>query len=588
MSSSPETTKAKPRTKADAQEQDDTLRESEIDARWRDISKKVREYVQISFHEMGAASWRQTQELLDGLRHKPKNEKELEGWESFVYDKLDDQLQSARKLYYEKLMDPLLSQLDKTISKRVLEEMDKKFKDSSVDYKDKESYIQRVLPARIHQWKKVKERRDTLVKHPNMKKISSKQVKNLSAFLDEKRFIDLKYPERKGLTDLIESIILSQESKLEYMHKEIQKELEDYVADGRLHRSKIGTWMKRIFTKNATEEDVEAFIESTVRPFAENWKEARHRLNDVNQQMNVQGIPRGLQRLSLSQFLFLEYDQRIAYLDEAESRLNGDVNEDTDLARLTLDVRHALDTKDWETAQTLLAKAQKIDPEDKRVKSMARYLLTHGPKPENNNELMNGIKALHAVRDIMSRLPSNMRWMTERALNHPNPNVLKRLWQGFYNRHWVIAHRYSTEAEDRKQGESDWNKEQTADRIANGHDWTHERNIIKGDTANDQGIRDDCLKPQQIYTDSSGKDQVYKAFERNADNSLFGYWTTIVDNDVPYGKLREHVLNDMYPLKKYAGIMRAAGIEYSSFGNASSLKEAPVSSTIPASFALAA
>lgn len=570
MSSFGETTEAAQRAKTDAREQDDAIRQSEFDARWREVSDKVREYVRITFHELGAASWRQTQELLDGLNHKPANEKELEGWENFVNNGLQDQLKSARKLYFEQLMDPLLGQLDKTISKRVLEEMNKKFKDSNVDYKQKESYIQRILPERIREWKKVKERRDFLMKHPNLKKITSKQVKNLGAFLDEKRFIDLKYPDRKGLTDLIESLLTAKDRDLEHLHRDLEKELQSYVADGRLHPAKVGTWMKRIFTKNATAEEIEAFMEHTVRPFAENWKEARSRLNQVNKDMNLKGVPRGLQRLSLGQFLFMEYDQRRAYLDEAESRLGGDVNEDSDLARLTLDVRHALDTKDWETARVLLEKAQEINPEDKRVKSMMNYLLTYGPNAESS-DADDGINALHEVRAIVNKLPPNMRWMTEKALNHPNPNVLKRLWQGFYNRHWVITHRYSTEAMDKQQGESEWNKEQTHNRIANGHDWKHERNIIKGDTAHERGVRDDCLKPQQIYTDSSGKDQVYKAFERNADNSLFGYWTTIIDNDVPYGKLREHVLNDMYPLKKYAGIMRAAGIPFTSHGKAASV-----------------
>jgi hypothetical protein len=69
-----------------------------------------------------------------------------------------------------------------------------------------------------------------------------------------------------------------------------------------------------------------------------------------------------------------------------------------------------------------------------------------------------------------------------------------------------------------------------------------------------------------IHTNRSGIADTYESVRINADNALFGYWTSIVDDDVPYPLLREAILNHMYPLKKHFQAMRKAGLMYSSHG----------------------
>lgn len=547
--------------------------------RWKSIAEKVREFTHITFNELHTASRKETQELLEGLKHKPKNEEELEGWEKYVNGTMQDQIQSARDLYFNHFMNPLLDELDKSVSKRTIKELQEKFWDENTHYKQREHYVLHVLPERIEKWKMVRMQRDRLLKHPGFARLQRNKIRGFAAFMDIDKFLALKYPERKGMTDMIESLLNAQASKLEQQHRKTEAELRGYVSDGRMHQSKVGTWLRRIFTPDATPERIEEFMKTVLRPYAENWKQARHAFNEVTKQMNKEGVPRGLNRLSLGQFLLLEYDQRIAYIDEADSRLKNDVNEKTPLAALRLDIRHAMDTGHWEEAELLLEKARKIDVNDKAVRSMGRYLETHrtdkkekegeqvDEKIEKNNKVM---EALLNLRSIMGKLPPNMRVMTEKALNSSNPNTLKRLWQCFYNRHWVIMNGYSTPKMDREESESEINQQQTDERIANGHEQKFERNSIKGKTANDAGIRDECEEPQVLYTNRSGISEVYEGVERNADNAKFGYWTTIVDDEVPYELLREAVLSHMFHIKQNAKILRESGLSYSSYGNPSS------------------
>ena len=541
--------------------------------RWQRIADRVREFTNVTFYELGAASEKETQNLLDGLKFKPKDEKELQGWESYVDGRMQQQMHAARSLYFDQLMDPLINELGrKTISERTIKELREKFRDSSTDFKTKEKYVQQNLPERIKEWRAVKAQRDrlrdTLLVDPAMRKMVGARVKDLAVLMEEDAFVALKYPRRKGLANEVESIIRASKLDMLSLHKQYRGELESYAGDGRMHPSKVGNWLNRIFTKNATIEGVRTYMDLVVRPNAKRWQKARWDLDIINQKMNDKGIPRGLHRLTLNEFLLREYDQRIAYLDEANSRINSNVNEPGRLAGLRLDIRHAMDTYDWEYAEELLYEAKKIDPYDKAVQSMERYFETHRPKEEKKeHDSQEATEALLTVRDIMSKLHPNMRWMTEKALLDPNPNTLKRLWQEFYNRHWVVLHGYSDPLTDQQEGESEWNQEQTENRIANGHDWTPERNIIKGGTANRSGIRDHCVKYQVIHTDKSGLRETYESVRINADNPQHGFWTSIVDEDVPHEQLRESVINLMYPLKKNASILRKAGLMYSSHGS---------------------
>ncbi len=521
-----------------------------FESRWSRISEEVRSFVKVTFDELGAASSSESKALLDGLNYKPKDETELEGWETYVKGEMQKQIKAARRLYFEELMDPLLRELsNKTISERVLKEMDKKFRDKNASYKSKESYVRNVLPKRIAEWKKVKAQRDRLMSHPGLKKLTTSKVPKLNKFLNESTFIDMTFPERRGLTDMIESILLSQEKGLEQLHSAIRTELNMYVADGRMHRSKVGTWLNRIFTKNANEEQVRTFMTDTVYPYAENWRIARVDFNKLNQKMKEKGVPRGMHQYTLNEFLLLDYPQKQTYLDEAQSRLESDVNAPGKLNNLIVGIRHNLDTHDWEEATELLEEAKKIAPEDKAVVSIDRYLRAHRPIIVEEKEDMEAQELLDDMRQMVSHIPGMMKKTYIKAMLK-GPKVLAAITTGTYNLVWVHEHRYSDPSRDRQASEDENNKEKTRHYIENGHSRKLEHNIIGGDTAHRAAIRDDCKKAQMAHIkDEEGCAVTVDAFEDKQDDKVFQYWTTLHFADVSYDEHREVVQNYNYKLK---------------------------------------
>ena len=458
----------------------------------------------------------------------------------------------------------------KWIGKKTQDNWMKRFNNPNLPEWERKKWVQEEFPQYLTGWEGTANVRKEVWKLAKELKVNEKDVPELKGVLKIQDFLSLHFHDRKHKIHTAKAALLAHKKNEQALLGEVRNTLETAEQNGYIHSSKVGPWMRRVMESGNPKE----FLKAVLRPYINNWMKVRGRFDVVTPQLkDRKDITRGFKQINVNQFLLLEFEQRIAYVEEAESRLESDVNEPGKLAGLRLDIRHAMDTGDWEYAELLLIEARKLDPDDKAVRSMGRYLETHRTDQqeeegvdEKTEKKNSGMEALIKLREIMQQLPPNMRTMTEKALNSPKANTLKRLWQGYYNVHWVITHGYSTPEMDKEQGESEWNKEQTENRIANGHQWTHERNIIKGSTTNTMGIRDECKKPQQIYTNREGLTETYKAFERNADNPQFGYWTSIVDDEIPYESLREAVTNHMWAIRQNARILRESGLMYSSHG----------------------
>jgi hypothetical protein len=443
-----------------------------------------------------------------------------------------------------------------------------RFNDEKVLEWDRKKWLREKFPEYVSNWQQVSRDRTDVLELAKKLGITAKQVPELNDLLNQSAFLGFHYRTRLHKVGKVKALLLSYDKKMEKFLSFIEEELESWVGKGIMHSSKVGPWMRRVMESD----NPEAFASKVLYPFKNNWQEARDRYDAVMPELKKEKDKmRGFKPVSANKFLLMDYDQRIAYVEEAESRLESDVNEEGELAKLRLDIRHALDTEDWEEAETLLGEAQAIDADDKAVRSMGRYLATHrkdnlkGEEQEKTEAKNKGMEALRSQQEIMSKIPTNQRTMTEWAMHSTNPNAVKRVWQVLYNRHWVITHGYSTAQKDQEESFKEENKEETEESIANGHDWRFARRLIKGDTANDKGIRDECVKPQVIYTNRGGLRQVFNGVERNADNAKFGYWTTLIDDEVPYESLRES-LQFMYDIRKNDRLMREAGIVYTSHG----------------------
>lgn len=533
----------------------------EFDARWDEISAKVQEYVHVTFHDLGAASRGETERLLAGLRYAKSSgkKKELVMWEEYVDGEMQNQLRSARALYGE-LIDPLLSELrGKTISDRVIKELQKKFSDEGVDYKAKEHYIRSVLPVRIKEWKLVKARRDTLAKNSRAKKITKEQVEDIDILFNEAQFAELKYPDRKGLVDAVDAALVAKDLNLEPLHARVKEQLKGYAEEGILHKSKVGTWMKRVFTDTATPDEINAFLSDTLEPYAGRWREAREEFDTLQKSMKDGNVPRGFKPLSLDQFLLKDYDARMAYLSEATLRLDLNLEGSSELVDLKLHIRYALDTEDWREAAEYLEKARALDPLDRDVLSMGEYLRTHGEEtvetdesPTELNELLRSIVTSHA--------PGSLQSLSMRALEK-GKDVFCRFAQMVYNRSWVQRHVPSvTSLTERQAAEDKRNHELTKQRMEEGHGKKLEHNVLGGDTAQEEAINDSPVKPQNIFMHDDGKDAVITKIEKNAQNEKFGYWTNLIPTDVPFELQDDFVTNWLYPLK--SGIRKLEKMGY--------------------------
>jgi hypothetical protein len=525
---------------------------SNFEARKQKVISKVREYTRITFDELHVASRQETDNLIEGTKYITS--KDIEGWEEYVNGTMQDQITSARSLYNE-LMDPLLGALhEKAISERVISEIYAKFRSEDVGYKQKEAYVQSVLPNRLKEWKRVKEERDGLMKDEGIDLIKKSDIKNKDALFRPESFADLKWEERKKLVEEAAAYLSAHKNGTEHLMESAREELEFYVKQKILHPSKVATWMKRIFVKNANPKDIEAFMQKTVRPHAERWRATKVDFDNLNQLMKGK-VPRGFTPLTENAFLQMNYKQRTSYCALTTIRLNNVEEENKQLASLKLRIRHELDTKDYEGAKEDLAKAFEIRKDDRELVSMKQYIEDHFEEREVTQEeketvTENPEPVLAQLREMLKQVPDGtMKTCYTRALNS-DMDVALRFFQVSGNAAWVVENGYASEAENVKNAHSEYNKQKTREYVENGHTNQIERNIVDGDTAKEEAIRDECTKAQMLYVGDMGTDAVMRKIEANADNEGFGYWTTFVPKDATFD-LHNRVIKQLHwPMKQ--------------------------------------
>ncbi len=541
---------------------DDAIAQNERDAlleeRREAIIAEVRAFTQFTFEELGAASKQETDLLLEGTKHIKLSEEEIAGWERFCEERLSAMKASAQKLYYDQFMDPLLAELGKTISRRVIEDLNKKFRDPNAHYKAKEDYIRYTLPERIREWRALKQRRDSLTKNPRYASLTPSLVPRLKDFAEEERFIDLKYQERKGLTDQVEAALTALDRRQEQQYASIHDELKSYVQEDIMHASKLGSWLKRIFDGNRSPEDIAAYMQQVVRPFAANWREAMFGSKkykgfiDLEHAFQKHGVPRGLQRKSKSQFLLMSYKQKTSYLSLAWARMkdpDGSLEENKMLAAHKLRIRHRLDTEDWEDAEAELQKAMAIAPEDVELRSMLTFLDEHRPKnaqPEKQ-ENPDPHKILDDIRTMVRKIPSPLQSLYQQALME-GPAVLGRLQQVVYNRVWLTD-------------VAGWNPTIESEYIARLRATGRQGKGYLLDLNSRNGS--DILSQIRDHAD----EQAGKTPPRFSSDEHWGYWASVIPEEVTVDTQREIVRNYHYHLKRWLRQLHSMGCAYTMSGN---------------------
>lgn len=495
------------------------------------------------------------------------------------YDKMFDELRAKRKVEQarenigfliaalnqaESYQDAFVKDLDEAVKQHWISPESRarwwdRFNDPNTLEWARKEWLRTEFPEMKKRWKAAAEKREKIVALASEQKLTAKEIPALANILNQNAFLSLHYLSRKDQLARAEALMKAYAEGETKFLTFIEHELDDWADAGYMHSSKVGEWMNRVINS----EDPEKFASTVLYPFKNNWQEARENFDDLNDAMDAQGIPRGFRPVKENDFLLMNYKQRTSYCALAWLRLEDAEETNKEMARLKLRIRYSLDTKDWDDADEDLQKALGIQSNDRELQSMRTFLECHRAEAVKaaEKESLEPKQLLSNMRQMMLQIPVGLRDMYIKAFEN-SKSVAKRFLQVSGNHEWVVTHGYADEADNIKNAQSAYNKEKTREYVDHGHTKDFERNIIHGDTATTDAIRDDCSKAQMLYLGADGQNALMEKIERNADNEQFGYWTTLVPMDVSYALHRRVIVDLHWPLKNCLNQLDALGYRF--------------------------
>ncbi len=501
--------------------------------------------------------------LLDRENTLPFLEKQLDSMKSLYNHELIPQLQAARTS-----SPPLISQAsyDRWI---------KRFKDQDVHYKTKEAFVRKDLPARFGKLQEIQLKRADLLKNPDINKLSSSEVKDLDKFLTNEKFVTLHWTRRADLVAAVNAALTAKERNMGNLHANAKEKLESLASEYILSRSKIGRWMQRIFAKDNKEEKIRTFLfteeTNSLHALAKSWREAKQHFDKIEAKRERLGTPPSFRFVSIDVFLGWSFDKRTSYLTEADNRFSSFENERYDF----LQIRHALDSKDWEEAGDLIAQAKKkklTKPDEAKLASMESFFRAHSKQAPKAKE-----KQTESPDDVLSKMRNALNQIGYasikdryvHAMNH-DYSTLWALCTMYYNWQWCRERGYSSDEMDASLKENA--KEQTYDHIEHGQPKGHVINEMTSDTSMKPAARDDqhTKSAQGIFVDETTDNSVLieKFVKPNRYNRAVWYWTRFMEKNIPYGHM-QYVIQHVHPVIK-SGMRKLdeMGVRYTDSGPA--------------------
>lgn len=419
-------------------------------------------------------------------------------------------------------------------------------------------------------WKATAEKREHLLKKQDMSELTSSDVPRLAIFLSRSAFLALHWRERSALVAEVNAALRAKEQHQQYFYNACATILQGWASGSNrsLHTSKVGLWLERIFAGKYTENERRRFFASTVQSYFKTWQRLRHQFDTVHDEMRRKGIPAGFDIASLDEFLGWHVHQRETYVSEAKNRLRTPLEESTELTYLKQDIRHDLDSHDWEGAAMLLKSACRQFPEDIDLKSMERFLGAHRTDTNLSAEINEDPdQALRQIRTYVSKIDDSVKPLYIKALKE-GYHVFRGLTVLMFNRVWLHRNgRYLNSTIEAEQQRSNEYKEETRIHMRQGHTNDIERNILSGDTAKEAAINDDCTNAQILYMDRGSEDAVITRIREQQSNQSSGargffYQTSLIPKDLPYGQ-HEQIVDHLHPpIKQGLRILERHGKKY--------------------------
>lgn len=328
------------------------------------------------------------------------------------------------------------------------------------------------------------------------------------------------------------------------LYQQAKDQLEAAVEMGALSEWKVGEWLKRIFVKNARREKIRNFIEgkgeTTLWRIIERWSAVRKRFDWIEQKRQEKGSPRGFHFVHINVFLGWHYEKRKAYVQEADNRFTAIENERESF----LKIRHALDVKDWDEADALIADAKREElsvADQTKLQSMEKFLREHRKTPPKNEQTGESSpeELLMKMRGLIDQAPESLQSLYTETMRR-GYNKFWTFCTLLYNRDWSDRHHYLTRRKELRLYED--SRMLTEERIKYGHgDHFEAQDVTSGRNNQNPAIRDQSgvNAAQVLFCDSSSKERILNAIEEQGSDRQFWYWTSLVPIDVSMSRHRE-------------------------------------------------
>ncbi len=445
-----------------------------------------------------------------------------------------------------------------------------RFYDPHVLEWNRKHWMDKELPKIQKGWEQTAKKREDVLNLAHTHGLTKRDIPELSDLDNLDAFLSFHYLTKIDKTATVKALILAHTQNKERFIRSVRKELDSWAKAGWLHKTKVGPWLERVMKSD----DPETYATETLWPCMQNWKEVREDFDRLNAVLDGQDIPRGFSPAKEDEFLLMNYKQRTSYCARAWLRLENVKEENKELARLKMRIRHNLDTGFWPGAEDDLKDALKLNRDDRELVSMQEYLQCHrqdkGPKNEKIEEPNpNPQELVDKLRVMFAQIPGSLRWLYEHAAMD-GPQVLHRLMQIVGNGPWAVEHGYTSEADKIKNMRDEANRRQTVSFMKDGVSEGLEHKILDGETAVEEAITDDCTKAQYIYMSKMGRDAVLQKVRQNADNEGFGYWSILEPTDISLGIQNGIVKSLHYPIKSTLRQLHSIGYRYTQNGRAES------------------
>lgn len=550
------------------------------------IMDQIRAYVHETFREKKIAGAKQTAELEKWLDTQKANPEDIKSLSDFYHGYLRDQLASGRSLHRRFHADISRAAQNKWISKASQEKWIRRFENPSASYKDREKWVMEDMPEMMERWKAAAEERQKLSGNPAFKALAAERPE-LADLLSEERFLNLHYEKRKDLLASARAAMLSSEKGQDTMHTAARTKLLHAVNAGILSASKVGMWLERIFKSGASPQKIDAFINgsdtTSLDALMQNWAQVTQRFDAVEKKFKERwegtGI-RGFHMLTKNQFLGLHYAQRLQFVQQAEDRLDGANDVDTE-APILLKIRHAMDTKDWEHAGDLIGTAKTTLRSEKdfaRLKSMESYVRQFsGKNQEIKKRDANVTEAKNRIDSLMTEIMENhseVEPMVNRLMRGPNANRSIHQFRWIvYNNDWCTTHGYLND-EIARRGASKENEQATKERGDRGED-IGRHDVASHSTDGKQHIRKTEHSTHRatyrhVNVSSGGATNQTAEWLEHEQNPRVLYWTTFCahENGNPKGhNWHRDLFVRLTELRSHARTLKNAGFMYAGQGH---------------------